>query len=116
MKIKEGFVLRKVGERSVVVPVGEMSKEFHGMITLNGTAAFLWEYFQEEHTLEEATDALYDEYCVDYDYARDDVAAFARKLVENNFAEDENSGSSAPEEKAGPSKKKNGKTSKCPKK
>ena len=41
MKIKKGFVLRKVGGESVVVPVGEMSKQFHGMINLNETGAFL---------------------------------------------------------------------------
>ena len=45
MKIKNGFVVRKVGGESVVVPVGEMSKEFHGMINLNETGAFLWEFF-----------------------------------------------------------------------
>ena len=42
MKIKNGFVLRVVGGESVVVPVGEMSKKFHGMINLNETGAFLW--------------------------------------------------------------------------
>ena len=37
MKIKKGFVLRVVGGENVVVPVGEMSKKFHGMINLNET-------------------------------------------------------------------------------
>ena len=42
MKIKQGFVVRKVGDSHVVVPVGELSKTFHGMINLNETGAFLW--------------------------------------------------------------------------
>ena len=50
MKIKKGFVLRVVGGENVVVPVGEMSKSFHGMINLNETGAFLWRFFSEEHT------------------------------------------------------------------
>ena len=31
MKIKEGFIKRQVGERVVVVPIGEAAKNFHGM-------------------------------------------------------------------------------------
>ena len=58
MKIKKGFVLRVVGGENVVVPVGEMSKKFHGMITLNETGAFLWTFFSENHTEEEGVDAL----------------------------------------------------------
>ena len=51
MKIKKGFVLRVVGGENVVVPVGEMSKVFHGMINLNDTGAFMWKFFSEEHSL-----------------------------------------------------------------
>ena len=43
IKIKEGFLLRKVAGDHVVVPVGEAGKVFHGMIRLNDTGAFLWE-------------------------------------------------------------------------
>ena len=50
MKIKNGFVIRSVGGENVVVPVGEMSKQFHGMINLNETGAFLWRFFSEEHS------------------------------------------------------------------
>ena len=34
MKIKKGFVVRNVGGECVVVPVGEMSKNFHGIIVI----------------------------------------------------------------------------------
>lgn len=43
MKIKEGFMLRKVGDRTVVVAVGKAAEEFNGLITLNESGAFLWE-------------------------------------------------------------------------
>ena len=32
MKIKKGFVVREVGGENIAVPVGEMAKQFHGMI------------------------------------------------------------------------------------
>ena len=44
MKIKDGFIVNKVGSQHVVVPVGEASMERHCMIRLNDTRAFLWEH------------------------------------------------------------------------
>lgn len=53
IKIKEGFLLRKVAGDHVVVPVGEAGKVFHGMIRLNDTGAFLWEQCRKETTKEQ---------------------------------------------------------------
>ena len=87
MKIKKGFVIRKVGGDSVVVPVGEMSKKFHGMINLNETGAFLWQFYTEEHTLDDGVNALLSEYDVDETLARADVEQFIKTITENGFAE-----------------------------
>ena len=87
MKIKKGFVIREVGGETVVVPVGAMSKHFHGMINLNETGAFLWRFFQEEHTLEEGVTALLAEYEVDDKLAKCDVEKFIQTLTANGFAE-----------------------------
>ncbi len=87
MKIKSGFVVREVAGESVVVPVGEMSKIFHGMINLNETGAFLWKFFSAEHTLEEGIAALLGEYDVDEAVARADVEAFVKTIQDNGFAE-----------------------------
>lgn len=43
MKIKQGYVIKKVGTGYVVVTVGQASKEFNGLIRLNPAGAFLWE-------------------------------------------------------------------------
>lgn len=87
MKIKKGFVLRVVGGESIVVPVGEVSKQFHGMINLNETGAFLWRFFTEEHSLEEGVDALCGEYDVEREMAFADVKKFADVLTQNAFVE-----------------------------
>lgn len=87
MKIKKGFVLRVVGGEHVVVPVGEMSKQFHGMINLNETGAFLWRFFSEEHSLEEGVAALCSEYAVEEERASADVQRFFDVLTANHFAE-----------------------------
>ncbi|MBQ2739997.1 MAG: PqqD family protein [Clostridia bacterium] len=87
MKIKKGFVVRTVGGECVAVPVGEMSKNFHGMINLNGTAEFLWNFYSEEHSLDEGVAALLNEYDVDESLARADVERFMGILLKNGFAE-----------------------------
>lgn len=87
MKIKKGFVIRVVGGEHVVVPVGEMSKAFHGMINLNATGAFLWNFFSENHTVEEGVDALCGEYDVDRERALADVQKFAEIITKNGFTE-----------------------------
>ncbi len=87
MKIKKGFILRVVGGESVVVPVGEASKSFHGMINLNETGAFLWNFFTEEHTDKEAVDALCKEYEAEPALVEADVARFIETLEKNGFCE-----------------------------
>ena len=87
MKIKNGFVLRTVGGEHVVVPVGEISKAFHGMINLNETGAFMWRFFSEEHSLEEGVTALRAEYEVEEERARLDVKKFINVIESNGFAE-----------------------------
>ncbi len=87
MKIKKGFILREVGGESVVVPVGEMSKQFHGMINLNETGAFLWRFFQAEHTVEEAVAELCATYTADEETVKNDVLRFVEILTQNGFCE-----------------------------
>lgn len=87
MKIKEGFVIRQVGGEYVVVPVGARSKEFHGMINLNATGALLWNFFSQEHTLNEGVDALCNQYEVERTIAEKDVKAFMDIVANNGFIE-----------------------------
>lgn len=88
MKIKKGFIVRAVGGENIVVPVGEMSKVFHGMINLNETGKFLWDFFTQEHTLDEAVDALCSEYEVDRELAEKDAESFMKILLNNGFADE----------------------------
>lgn len=47
MKIKSDYLLRKVADSYVVVPVGKATVDFNGMINLNETGAFLWQQLQK---------------------------------------------------------------------
>ena len=43
MKIKEGFVLMKLGDGFVAVATGAACREFNGVLRLNQTGGFLWQ-------------------------------------------------------------------------
>lgn len=87
MKIKKGFVIRQVGDSFVAVPVGEMSKKFRGMINLNATGAFLWNFFTSEHTVDEGVSALTAEYEVADEIARADVERFVAMMLQHGLAD-----------------------------
>lgn len=80
MKIKEGFVLRELGGQYVVVAIGEASKNFHGVIHLNETGAFLFKKLKEEQTEESLINSLLDEYEISLDKVKEDVRVFIDKL------------------------------------
>ena len=81
MKINENFILREVADRFVVVAVGDAMANFDGVITLNGTGAFLWRLLQKGADEDELVSAMLNEYEVDEAKARADVRAFITKLT-----------------------------------
>ncbi|MCI9273782.1 MAG: PqqD family protein [Clostridiales bacterium] len=88
MKVKDGFILRKMSDMGVVAPVGEISENFHGMVTLNQTGIYLWELMQQEITGEQLAESLMEEYDVDQETAAQDVENFLRKAREAGIVQD----------------------------
>ena len=80
MKINPDFVLKDVAGKTIVVPVGEASIDFNGIMTLNKTAAFLFGLLQDDTTEEELILALTTHYDVSPEQASKDVKAFIKKL------------------------------------
>lgn len=80
MKRNENFLLRDVAGTLVIVPVGAAVTAFPGMITLNDTAAYLWELLKDEQTVESLVASLMDRYEVDAQKATEDVKAFVKQL------------------------------------
>ena len=85
MKIKEGFLLRKIADLHVVVPIGEASMDFNGVITLNESAAFLFGQLQGDITRETLLERLLEEYEVERETALLDIDAFFSHLREANL-------------------------------
>ena len=87
MKIKEGFILRKVGIQFMVAATGKASEHFNGMMRLNESGAFAFRLMQQGITEEELTIRLMEEYEVSEETARKDVAAFTAALREADALE-----------------------------
>ncbi|MBQ2570146.1 MAG: PqqD family protein [Ruminococcus sp.] len=87
MKIKKDFILRKVADSYVVVPVGKLTLDFNGIINLNETGAFLFELLQEGAEKEDLLRKLLEEYDVTPEKAAADIDVFLKKVEEADVLE-----------------------------
>ena len=87
MKIKEGFILRNVAGSNVVVPVGQATVDFNGMMSLNDTGAFLFYKLTKGTTEEQLISDLMDEYSIDKELATKDVKDFIEKVESEGLFE-----------------------------
>lgn len=82
MKLKKGYVLRQVAGMWLVLPLGEATVDFSGMLKLNETAAFLWKTLEKGGGRQHLVEQLLMEYDVTQQKAEMDVDAFLRKLIQ----------------------------------
>ena len=82
LKVKNGFILRKVGKQYVVAATGEASKNFNGMIRLNDKAAFAFGLLQKGITEDALVAALVEKYGTEEAATRTDLTWFLGKLKE----------------------------------
>lgn len=87
MKIKEDFLLRKVADSYVVVPVNSMTLDFNGIINLNETGAFLFELLQKGAEKQDLLDRMLEEYEVAPEKAEVDIDNFIQKVKEADILE-----------------------------
>jgi len=83
MKIIEGFKLRSLGREFVVIGEGTKQVNFNKMISLNETAAYLWnELLGKDFDVAMMTKLLLDKYEVSEDVAKADCENLAKSWKE----------------------------------
>lgn len=88
MKIKKGFVLREMCGENIVTAEGLEHINFNKLISLNSTAAFLWnKVADKEFTAEEMAELLVDEYQIDMELALKDSEALCQAWINAGVAE-----------------------------
>ena len=87
MKIVKDFILREIAGESVLVPTGDTTQEFNGLITLTDTAKFIWEHVEKVDSFEELLNLMLDEYDVDRETLERDAYLFVNQLIGTGFVE-----------------------------
>lgn len=89
IKIKQGFILREIGPLHMAVPFGELTADVGGMVALSETGWFLWQKIESGIDTEPGlVKALLEEYAVDEETAKTDVASFIEGLRKQRVLED----------------------------
>ena len=82
MKIIDGFKMRTIAGESVVVGEGMAQINFNKLISLNSSAALLWQSIEgKEFTVEDLCNTLLENYDVSEDVARKDSEAIANAWI-----------------------------------
>lgn len=88
MKIKDGFTLRSLCGEHIVIGEGLDQVDYEKIISLNGSAAYLWEQVQgREFSIEELVSLLTDRYEVSEDRAQEDVKRMVATWQEQGLIE-----------------------------
>lgn len=90
MKIKKGFEIQNVCGEHIVVPAGVDNIDYSKIISLNETAAYLWESVAEKDsfTIDDLTQLLLAEYEVEENVAREDSALIIERWKEMKLVEE----------------------------
>lgn len=88
MHLKEGFVLRELGDEHVVIGDG-LTVDFQRLISLNSSAAFLWRGVEgREFSVDDLTALLLDEYEVSVEEAAAAARDITRDWLDAGLAEE----------------------------
>ena len=87
MRIKEGFVKQQIGEKTVLVSTGNLSRDFRGMIELNYTAADIWDCLAQGKSQEDTAKFLAEKYGIDFQKALQDTGKILEKMHQSGVIE-----------------------------
>ena len=86
MKLNENFLIHQTDNGEILIPVGEETKRFHGVIKLNSTGSEIVHLLENNDlSLEDILNHFYDEYPDDNkEEVKEGVTSFINKLREIN--------------------------------
>ena len=89
MKLNSDFLIHDTGNGEMLIPVGEETKRFHGVIKLNGTGSEIVHLLEENDlSMDELLNHFYEEYDEDKEVIKQSVVEFVNKLKEINAITD----------------------------
>jgi len=88
LKVKDGFVLRKIGPQTLAVPIGKRTGDIHGVVALTDSGVLLWEKLVDGAEKGDLVSVLLENYEVDIKTAEKDVDAFIEGLYQQGVMEE----------------------------
>lgn len=88
MKEKKGFNLRDICGEHIIVAEGLENIDFCNIISMNDSAAYLWQALKDkEFTVDDMVRLLLEEYDVDEETAKKDASILAKQWTEAEIIE-----------------------------
>ncbi len=81
MKLSKDFICRKICGETLLMPVGEKTREFNGIFTLTETGAFLMDEIDRGSDEEQAALNLAGIFDIDVETAKQDASEFFEQLA-----------------------------------
>lgn len=81
MKRKADFLMQNIGDEYLLVPLGAQVMDLNGIVTLNDTAACVWELLADERTINELATAVTEHFDVAPERALTDVQSFIEEIT-----------------------------------
>ena len=85
MRIKEGFITRKINDFYAVVPINKKVLDFSGMMTLNASGKVLFDLLSNDISVDELIAQMRDLYDVSQEQAKKDIELFIKKLEDHDL-------------------------------
>ena len=88
MKIKDGFILRELCGENIVTAEGIENINFNKLISLNSSAAYLWEnLIGKDFSVEDMAALLVEQYDIDMELALKDSESLSKAWMEAGVTE-----------------------------
>ena len=85
MKLNENFLIHQTDNGEILIPVGEETKRFHGVVKLNETGSEIVHLLENNDlSLEDILNNFYNEYPDNKEEVKEGVTSFINKLREIN--------------------------------
>ena len=80
IRANPNLIVREIAGEYLLIPVGEIAMNVHGMIGLSESGLLLWKKMQQECLESDLVDCILSEYDIDRETAAADVHKFLEKI------------------------------------
>ena len=88
MKLKHTFEMMELDDQIVAIPLGDGAADYHGVVKMNETGAFIFGLLKEDVTEEDILGAVSKEFALPQDEIADSVKEYIAGFRDKGFLEE----------------------------